>query len=415
MNVFLLLSYFSHFTNNFQKNATMIPKYRTRFNGEFSQEKYQKVSELIKEKCGHEAAFRLSESPIFLTKDFQQKLDDASQSIISQIKEMSDEELSKAIPTNCNVPNDTKKPHFVAIDFGICQDENGNVIPQLIELQAFPSLFGFQKLFEEVITEVYPFLNELKNSLPKDEYIQKLKQVIVGNEDPENVILLEIYPEKQKTAIDFILTEQYLGIKTVCLTKIKKEGKKLFYENDGKLVPINRIYNRVIFDELDKIEGLETEFDFREEIDVEWITHPNWFFKISKYILPKLKHEFVPKSYFLPDFPKAEQLENFVLKPLFSFAGSGVNLDPTPEIINQIEDKENYILQRKVNYVPLFEDINGQFSKAEIRLLFAWNPEEENPELLVNLVRMTKAAMVNVDFNKKDAIWIGSSMAFFEK
>ena len=393
----------------------MIPKYRTQFNEEFSQEKYQKVNELIKEKTGHEAGFRISESPIFLSNEFWQKLDDASQSIISQIKEMSDEELSKAIPANCNVPNDTKKPHFVAIDFGICQDEKGNVIPQLIELQAFPSLFGFQKLFEEVITEVYPFLNELKNSLPKDEYIQKLKQVIVGNENPENVILLEIYPEKQKTAIDFVLTEQYLGIKTVCLTKIKKEGKKLFYENDGKSIQINRIYNRVIFDELDKIEGLKTEFDFKEEIDVEWITHPNWFFKISKYILPKLKHEFVPKSYFLSDFPENEQLENFVLKPLFSFAGSGVNLNPTQEIINKIEDKENYILQRKVTYAPLFEDINGEFSKAEIRLLFAWNSEEENPELLVNLVRMTKAAMVNVDFNKKDAIWIGSSMAFFEK
>ncbi len=393
----------------------MIPKYRTQFNGEFSQEKYKKVKELIKEKCGHEAAFRLSESPIFLTKDFQQKLDDASQSIISQIKEMSDEELSKAIPANCNVPNDNKKPHFVAIDFGICQDENGNLIPQLIELQAFPSLFGFQKLFEEIITEVYPFLNELKNSLPKDEYINRLKQVIVGNENPENVILLEIFPEKQKTWIDFVLTEQYLGIKTVCLTKIKKEGKKLFYENNGKLVPINRIYNRVIFDELDKIEGLETEFDFREDIDVEWITHPNWFFKISKYILPKLKHEFVPKSYFLSEFPENETLENFVLKPLFSFAGSGVNLNPSQEILNKIEDKDNYILQRKVNYAPLFKDINGEFSKAEIRLLFAWNPDEENPELLVNLVRMTKAAMVNVDFNKKDAIWIGSSMAFFEE
>lgn len=393
----------------------MIPKYRTQFNGEFSQEKYQKVNELIKEKTGYEAGFRISESPIFLSNEFWQKLDDASQSIISQIKEMTVEELSKAIPANCNVPNDTKKPHFVAIDFGICQNENGNVIPQLIELQAFPSLFGFQKLFEEVITEVYPFLNELKNSLPKDEYIQKLKQVIVGNENPENVILLEIYPEKQKTLIDFIVTEKYLGIKTVCLTKIKKEGKKLFYENDGKLVSIHRIYNRVIFDELDKIEGLETEFDFREDIDVEWITHPNWFFKISKYILPKLKHKFVPKSYFLPDFPETEQLENFVLKPLFSFAGSGVNLNPTQEIINKIEDKENYILQRKVTYAPLFEDINGEFSKAEIRLLFAWNAEDENPELLVNLVRMTKAAMVNVDFNKKDAIWIGSSMAFFEK
>ena len=392
----------------------MIQKHRTRFNQEFSQEKYQKAKELIKEKCGYEAAFRLSESPIFLTKDFQEKLDNASKTIIEQIKNMSDEELSKAIPANCNVPNDTKKPHFVAIDFGICQNESGNAVPQLIELQAFPSLFGFQKLFEEVITEAYPFLNELKDSLPKDEYIEKLKQVIVGNENPENVILLEIYPEKQKTLIDFVLTEKYLGIKTVCLTKIKKEGKKLFYENNGKLVPINRIYNRVIFDELDKIEGLETEFDFREDVDVEWITHPNWFFKISKYILPKLKHEYVPKSYFLLDFPENEQLENFVLKPLFSFAGSGVNLNPTQDIINEIQDKENYILQRKVTYATLFEDINGELSKAEIRLLFAWNPENENPELLVNLVRMTKAAMVNVDFNKKDAIWIGSSMAFFE-
>ena len=393
---------------------TMISKYRTQFNKEFSQEKYQKTNELIIQKCGQEAAFRLSESPIFLTNDFWNKLDDASKSIISQIKNMSDEELRKAVPENCNVPNDTQKPHFLAIDFGICQDENGEIIPQLIELQAFPSLFGFQRFFEEVITEVYPFLNELKKSLSREEFVEKLKTVIVGDENPENVILLEIYPEKQKTAVDFVLTEQLLGIKTVCLTKVKKEGRKLFYEKDGKLIPINRIYNRVIFDELDKIEGLETQFDFREDVDVEWITHPNWFFKISKYILPKLKHEFVPKSYFLSDFPNSEKLDDFVLKPLFSFAGSGVNLDPTREIIDQINDKENYILQRKVTYAPLFEDINGEFSKAEIRLLFAWDPAKEDPELLVNLVRMTKAAMVNVDFNKKDAIWIGSSMAFFE-
>ncbi len=392
----------------------MISKYRTQFNKEFSQEKYKKANELIKEKCGMEAAFRLSESPVFLTNDFWNKLDDASKTIISQIKNMSNDELSKAIPANCNVPNDTKKPHFLAIDFGICQDENGEIIPQLIELQAFPSLFGFQRLFEEVITEVYPFLNDLKTSLSQDAFVEKLKTLIVGNENPENVILLEIYPEKQKTAVDFVLTEKFLGIKTVCLTKIKKEGKKLFYENEGKLVPINRIYNRVIFDELDKIEGLQTEFDFREDVDVEWITHPNWFFKISKYILPKLKHEFIPKSYFLSDFPTTEKLEHFVLKPLFSFAGSGVNLNPSHETIDEIQDKENYILQRKVTYAPLFEDINGEFSKAEIRLLFGWDPAKEDPEILVNLVRMTKAAMVNVDFNKKDAIWIGSSMAFFE-
>ncbi|MFP7655067.1 hypothetical protein [Chryseobacterium proteolyticum] len=164
---------------------------------------------------------------------------------------------------------------------------------------------------------------------------------------------------------------------------------------------------------MDRIPGLTLEFDFREEADVKWITHPNWFFKISKYLLPLLRHQFVPKSYFLHEFPEHENLENYVLKPLFSFAGSGVELNPTFEITDSITDKENYILQRKVQYEPVFEDINGEFSKAEIRLLYIWRENDERPILLENLGRMTKAAMVNVDFNKKDAIWIGSSNVFF--
>ncbi len=391
----------------------MIPKYRQEFNSQFSAESYQKVKDLIREKCSVESGFRISESPVFLPHSLREKLIDASNSIISQIKSMSDEELSKAIPPNCFVPNDTSKPEFLAIDFGICKDEKGEISPQLIELQAFPSLYGFKKIYEEILIETYPFLGELKNSLSKEEYIRKFKDLVVGDKNPENVILLEIYPEKQKTLVDFKTTEKMLGIQTVCLTKVKKEGRKLFYEKDGQKIPIHRIYNRVIFDELDRIPDLKLEFDFREEADVEWVTHPNWFFKISKFILPKLDHEFVPKSYFLHEFPAEEKLEDFVLKPLFSFAGSGVNLNPTQEEIDEIQDKENFIMQRKVQYEPLFEDTNGELSKAEIRMLFFWNPKDENPEWVVNLVRMTKAAMVNVDFNKKDAIWIGSSMAFF--
>jgi hypothetical protein len=391
----------------------MISKYRKQFNQEFSQEKYNQVKEILKEKSGLEPAFRISESPLFLTKEFESKLMDASESIIDQIKALPAETLQKAIPDNCRVPNDTDRPDFFTIDFGICKSENGEIEPQLIELQAFPSLYAFQKVFEDTFCEVYPFLSEIRNKMPYEDFRNYLKDLIVGEENPENVILLEIYPEKQKTAIDFVLTEKLLGIKTVCLTKLKKEGKKLFYENDGKLVEIKRIYNRVIFDELDRIPDLKTEFDFREDIDVKWITHPNWFFKISKFLLPLLQHQFVPKSYFLHEFPESENLENFVLKPLFSFAGSGVNLNPTKEITDAIEDKENYILQRKVNYEPIFEDINGEFSKAEIRLLYIWRENDERPILLENLGRMTKAAMVNVDFNKKDAIWIGSSNAFF--
>lgn len=358
-------------------------------------------------------AFRVSESPLFLSKGFEMKLLEASQSIISQIKNISPEKLLKAVPENCRVPGDTDQPHFFTIDFGICKDEAGEIVPQLIELQAFPSLYAFQKVFEDTFCEVYPFLSGIRNTMPEEDFRNHLKKLIIGPEDPENVILLEIFPEKQKTAIDFALTEKLLGIKTVCLTKLKKDGKKLYYESGGRLIEIKRIYNRVIFDELDRIPDLKTEFDFRDEVEVTWVTHPNWFFKISKFLLPLLEHPYVPKSYFLHEFPTHEKLEDFVLKPLFSFAGSGVNLHATPEITDVIKDKENYILQRKVQYEPVFEDINGDFSKAEIRLLYIWHENEDNPVLLENLGRMTKADMVNVDFNKKDAIWIGSSHAFF--
>ncbi len=391
----------------------MIPQYRKQFNEEFTQEKYDRFKEILKEKSGLEASFRLSESPMFLKNEFKDKLIDASESIIDQIKALPAGILEKAIPENCKVPNDTKQPHFFTIDFGICRSATGEIEPQLIELQAFPSLYAFQKVFEETFCDVYPFLNDVKSKMSQEDFQNYIKELIVGDENPENVILLEIFPEKQKTAIDFALTEKLLGIKTVCLTKVKKEGKKLFYENDGEKIQINRIYNRVIFDELDRIPDLKLEFDFREDADVKWITHPNWFFKISKFLLPMLQHQFVPKSYFLHEFPESENLENFVLKPLFSFAGSGVNLNPTKEVTNAIEDKENYILQRKVVYEPVFEDTNGEFSKAEIRLLYIWRENDERPILLENLGRMTKAAMVNVDFNKKDAIWIGSSNAFF--
>ena len=393
----------------------MIPKYREQFNSEFSQEKYSEVLQSFEDSVGTKPLFRVSESPIFLTEEFREKLQDACENIITQIKEMSPEELSKAIPEHCNVPNDTKQPHFFTIDFGICQNEKGEIVPQLIELQAFPTLYCFQKELHNSLIQEYPFLEELKPQMSDEDYYEELKKLIVGDENPENVILLEIYPDQQKTNIDFYLTEKRLGIKPVCLTKVKKEGNKLYYENNGKLTEIKRIYNRVIFDELDHIPNLKTDFDFRDELDVKWITHPNWFFKISKYILPKLHHEFVPKSYFLNDFPQHENLANFVLKPLFSFAGSGVNLNPTQEDLAKIEDRDNYILQRKVSYAPLFKDPNNEFSKAEIRLLYIWHEDEDRPKLMEHLVRMTKAAMVNVDFNKKDAIWIGGSTAFFEK
>lgn len=391
----------------------MIAKYREQFNREFNAEKYNQVIESLTEKGGIKPPFRVSESPVFLTEKFRSKLQLACDSIITQIKNMSEAELGKAVPEQYHVPSDTAQPHFFTIDFGICQNSQGDVEPQLIELQAFPTLYGFQRELQNTLCEVYPFLNELKPEMTDEEYYSELSKLLIGDENAENVVLLEIHPHEQKTNIDFYITEKKLGIRPVCLTEVKKKGRELFYEKDGRLVQIKRIYNRVIFDELDRMENLVTEFDFRDDVDVKWITHPNWFFKISKFLLPKLNHQFAPKSYFLSDFPGHENLSDFVLKPLFSFAGAGVNLNPTREIISAITDPQNYIMQRKVSYAPLFKDIHDDYAKAEIRLLYIWHEGEDRPQLMEHLVRMTKADMVNVDFNKKDAIWIGASTSFF--
>ncbi|MGJ1430669.1 hypothetical protein ACR79M_05005 [Sphingobacterium spiritivorum] len=392
----------------------MIAHFRKQFNEAFSSEKYQQLIDICQQYSDTDIGFRLSESPVFIDKAFQEKLFGAAESIIQQIDAFSAEELSKAIPSGSFVPGDDTHCHFLSVDFGICKNKSGELEPQLIELQAFPSLFGFQRQYEENLRSVYPFLDNFKRRIPSDAYIEKLKKIVVGDENPENVILLEIYPEQQKTAIDFKVTESFLGIKTVCLTKLIKEGRRLFYENNGEKIRVNRIYNRVIFDEIDHIPDLKTDFHFTDDVDVTWVTHPNWFFKVSKFILPKLNHAYVPKSYFLKESPQNLDYSQYVLKPLFSFAGSGVNIHPTQEDVDKIEDKENYILQQKVNYAPIFEDINGEFSKAEIRLLFGKAEGSSELEILVNIVRMTKAEMVNVNFNKKDAIWIGSTMAFME-
>lgn len=391
----------------------MIPSYRKQFNNLFTEEKYQEVQDLVTKKFGLECGFRLSETPIFLSKNTRHKLLDAAESIIEQIKGFSDEELRSNIPDTYFVPGDTSHPHFLAIDFALTQDETGEINPMLIELQAFPSLFAFKPLFEDILDEVYPFLSDLKTSPNTVDYTKKFRSIIVGEENPENVILLEINPLEQKTMIDFAGTKLLLGIETVNLADIIKEDKKLYYIKDGKKTAIHRIYNRVILDELDQLKDFYSPFNLRDEVDVEWITHPNWFYKISKALLPKLSGAMIPECYFLDQMPTDLDVKNYVLKPLYSFAGSGVDIHPTQEKISKIEDKKNYILQKKVEYAPLFEDIEGEKSKAEIRLLYWWHPDEPNPELAINLVRMTKAEMVNVSYNKKDAIWIGSSLAIF--
>lgn len=393
----------------------MVHKYRELFNQEFTDEKYALMKEMIYEKTGQYTGFRLCETPVFLPYSFREKILYAAESILYQINKIPTEIFDKAVPAHRIVPHDTEKPHFLCIDFGICRGADGKPIPQLIELQAFPSLYAFEELHRDVVFEVFPFLSELSQRIPYDQLIEIMKEVIVGDEDPKHVILMDIFPEQQKTKIDFKITEDLLGIKTVCLSKIKKYNRKIYYENDGELIQIKRIYNRVVLDELDRIEDFHPEFNIREEVDVDWVAHPNWYYKISKYILPLLEHTYIPESYYANEFPADENIEDYVLKSLYTLSGVGINLNPTKEDLDNLKDPSQYILQKKVEYANVFKDPNGDFAKGEIRMLFIWKPGDEFPTFLNNMVTLTKSDRMNEDFNIANKIWTGNSFALFVK
>src|SRR4051794_18213205 len=246
--------------------------------------------------------------------------------------------------------------------------------------------------------------------LHDQEYIELLRRTIVGDANPENVILLEIEPEKQKTRIDFACTEVLLGIRSVCLTEVKKKGQELFYDLDGRETRIDRIYNRVIFDELERRPDLEFGFRFQDELDVRWIVHPNWYYRISKHSLPFLKTPHTAPAFFADEFPTSESLNDYVLKPLYSFAGLGVDMEPTPEKIAALKDPHIWILQKKVNYAAFVRTVDGPKSKAELRMMFLWPDHAPGPILVNNLVRMSQGKMMGVDFNKEKT-WVGSSIA----
>jgi hypothetical protein len=245
----------------------------------------------------------------------------------------------------------------------------------------------------------------------KDEaYVDLLRRTIIGDADPENVILLEIEPEKQKTRVDFAATQTLLGIRSVCLTEIKKCGQQLFYERDKREVRIERIYNRVIFDELIRRSDLDLPFRFQDDLDVAWVGHPNWYFRISKHSLPFLKTEHTPPAFFANEFPAKEKIDDYVLKPLYSFAGLGVDLEPTREKLSALENPREWILQKKVQYAEFVPTVDGPKSKAEIRMMFVWPENDREPVLVNNLVRMSHGKMMGVNFNI-DKTWVGASIA----
>ncbi len=395
----------------------MDPELRSSFNADFTADKYAALLRCVNQTEKWPADFRVAETPIFLARDFTDEVVRAANQIVGLTGTPEFARHSQdAIPKGLEVPDESAHPNFFVVDFAICR-ENGQFVPRLIELQAFPSLFGFQFLLLGCMRKAFLAIPRHWTSsfggIKDEQYIALLRRTIIADSNPENVILLEIEPEKQKTRIDFAATETLLGIRPVCVTKIRKRGRELFYERDGTAKRVERIYNRVIFDELLRRKDLDLAFRFQDQFNVQWVGHPNWYFRISKHSLPFLKTEHTTPAFFADEFPVGGKIDECVLKPLYSFAGLGVDMEPTGDKLAGLTNPREWILQRKVDYAAFVPTVDGPKSKAEIRMMFVWPDEDQNPTLVNNLVRMSQGKMMGVDFNK-DKTWVGSSIALHE-
>ncbi len=389
----------------------MILSRRQAFNRTYSPDKYQRFLEILERECGEPSQFRHSETPVFLSHDLVDKMARYGREMVEQL--LADPEYDRAsraaIPEQFRAPNEDPHPLFVQADFGLDQD----LEPKLVEIQGFPTLYAYQPVMSAAYREAYridPTLAALPDGLALDEYHKLLREAIVGNHDPENVVLLEIDPRNQKTRHDFVLTERSLGVRTVDIEQVQKQGRKLFYEREGQTIRIERIYNRAIVDELVR-RGVRAAFDFRDELEVEWAGHPNWFFRLSKFSLPYLNHAAVPKTEFLDKVTSVEHPERYVLKPLYSFAGTGVIVGPTTEQIAAVprDQRAGYILQERVDFQPVIETPYGM-NKIEVRIMYLWL---DRLRPVNTIIRMGRGAQMGVDHNK-GVEWVGGSAAFLE-
>jgi len=396
----------------------MIPSLRRQFNHNFTPEKYQAFLRRIDEVCGTHVQFRLSETPCFFPKELIDGMASDGEALIRQLVDNPEyrAKSDEAVPAEFNVPNEAPHPMFVQVDFGLVRGAGGHLQPKLVELQAFPSLYAYQGPLAEAYIDIYDLKTEsrrlkyLLSGLEPSSYHELLRRAIVGSHDPENVILMEIDPAHQKTLPDFLLTEKMLGVRAVDIVDIKKEGSHLYYESGGKRILIKRIYNRTIVDELER-KNVKLAFDWRDDLDVEWAGHPNWYFRISKFSIPYLKHESVPKTWFLDQLKEIpSDLENYALKPLYSFAGLGVVIAPKKEEIRAIpaDKRPYYILQERLNFEPVIETPFGG-TKAEVRVMYIWL-EELKP--VMTIIRMGRGLMMGVDHNK-NMEWVGASAGLY--
>ncbi|HTO86307.1 MAG TPA: hypothetical protein VMR54_02110 [Thermoanaerobaculia bacterium] len=390
----------------------MIPALRRSYNAAFNDEKYRAYRGRLEARGRQAIPFRLAESPVFLPPELRDEMVEASLEIFRQLSTPEALRRSEAaVPQRFRVPNCDPFPTFAVTDFAVTRGPDGRLQPRLIELQAFPTLYAFQVAQCEELARLCPEGEKLGwclSGLDTVGYWRAVGDAILGGLPSENVILLDLDPPRQKTAIDFAFTQQFWGVRALDPGQIEKRGRELWYDCEGRRTPIRRIYNRLIFDELEST-GAKLPFDLTEELDITWAGHPDWYFRWSKHCLPELRHPTVPESVVLSDLTAPPgDLENWVMKPLFSFAGAGVKVEVTPADLDAVPpgDRPHTLLMRKVEYAPSIETTDGNFSKVEVRVMFVW--KDGRPLPVTTLARLSQGKMMGVNYNKEKT-WVGSS------
>jgi len=404
----------------------LIPSLRRSFNLRYRPENYSTLLSSLSEAAGTPIEFRVAETPCFFPAELMHRAAETGAELTARLVGNSAylAASAKAIPPAFHMPDETPHPHFMTADFGLVRDASGELQLKLVELQAFPSVFAYQALLAKTYVDVFGLDESLDCFLgghTETSFWKLYAQVVLGGHDPENVVLSEVDPTHQKTLPDFLLTARRLGIAIVDisqLVRVQRPGAlpKLYRRDGERLVPVHRIYNRAIVDEILR-RDIQLPFDYREPLDVEWAGHPNWYFHISKFSIPWLDHPSVPPAVFLGDWMSGAgrdrlpaDRESLILKPLFSFAGKGIQFAPTDEDLLAIPEAQRgeYLLQERVRFEPVIETPFG-LTQAEIRILYLW-PDGGDLDPVLSLVRLGRGKMMGVDHNR-DQEWVGGSAA----
>ena len=394
----------------------MIPALRQAFNASWTEARYADFAARLAARVGVPIEFPVSETPCFFPRALIDDLAAAGATLTEQaLSGDAARAAERIVPARFRGASSEPHPTFIQVDFGLVREGGGALAPRLVELQAFPSLYGFQLALAAAYRAAFDLPRELQcyvGDLTDEEYLARARAAIAGAHDPAEVVLMEIAPERQKTRPDFAMTEQLWGVRAIDVAGVARRGRRLFYRRDGRDVAIKRIYNRVIPDELER-KRIALPFDYRDDLDVEWAGHPEWFFRVSKFSIPWLRHPSVPRTWFLSDalagWPAASlplAREQLILKPLFSFAGGGIVFSPDDDQLAAIpvDERDHYILQERVAFEPVIDTPHGP-TQAEIRMMYIWT---DRLRAVLPLVRMGRGKMMGVDHNK-GLRWVGAS------